>query len=320
MAVPSVNELMNPVLRAIRSLDGIASKKQISEEIIRDMGLSPEVVNELRESGTETRLSTRLTMGLVYLKGYGVIDNPRAGTWVLTQQGKGVEEIDGREVSRQYRRRKNRQVEPIDPVAEENEGIEEIPPEDRDDDVLDVEERKPRESVEMQSLVARVGRVMGMEIWIPANDRDRVSSAHGGGGVTCLQTLPLSYGAEPLRTIEQIDVIWMKGNYIERAFEIEHTTAIYSGILRMADLMALIPNMSIKMHIVAPDYRREQVFREICRPVFRQMPSGPLRQRCTYISYDNFRELSNNPSLEYMHGGALDACSETARCHSERPV
>lgn len=317
MAVPSVNELMNPILRAIRSLDGIASKKQISEEIVRDLGLSPEVVNELRESGTETRLSTRLTMALAYLKAYSVIDNPRDGTWVLTRQGKGAEEVDGREVSRQYRR-KNLRSEPIDPVAEETENeeaesIEEIPHEDRDHDVLDVEERKPRESLEMQSLVARVGRAMGMEIWVPANDRARVSSAHNGDEVIYLETLPLNYGAEPLRTIEQIDVIWIRGNYIERAFEIEHTTAIYSGILRMADLMALIPNMSIKMHIVAPDYRREQVFREICRPVFRQLPSGPLQQRCTYISYDNFRELSNNSSLRYMHSGALDAYAETAR-------
>ena len=311
MAVPSLNELMNPILRAIRSLDGIASKKQISEEIIHDMGLSPEIVNELRESGTETRLSTRLTMALAYLKAYGIIDNPRAGTWVLTQQGKGIEEVDGREVSRQYRR-KNLRAEPIGQVTEETESIEEIPPEDRDNDVLDVEERKPRESLEMQSLVARVGRAMGMEIWVPSNDRARVSSAHNGDGVTYLETLPLNYGTEPLRTIEQIDVIWIKGNYIERAFEIEHTTAIYSGILRMADLMALIPNMSIKMHIVAPDYRREQVFREIRRPVFRQLPSGPLRQRCTYISYDNFRELSNIPSLRYMHSGALDDYAEMA--------
>ena len=80
MNVPSINELMNPVLRAIRSLDWIASKKQISEEVILEMGLSPDVVSELRESGTETRLNTRLTMALAYLKSYGVIDNPRTGT------------------------------------------------------------------------------------------------------------------------------------------------------------------------------------------------------------------------------------------------
>jgi hypothetical protein len=36
---------------------------------------------------------------------------------------------------------------------------------------------------------------------------------------------------------EQIEVLWLKGRAIQRAFEVEHTTSIYSGILRMADLL-----------------------------------------------------------------------------------
>jgi len=52
-----------------------------------------------------------------------------------------------------------------------------------------------------------------------------------------------------------------------RAFEVEHTTAIYSGILRMADLLALQPNMDIRLHIVAPEARKQKVFDEIRRPV-----------------------------------------------------
>ena len=55
---------------------------------------------------------------------------------------------------------------------------------------------------------------------------------------------------------------------IVRAFEVEHTTSVYSGILRMADLLALQPNMDIKLHIVAPVEKREKVFQEIRRPVF----------------------------------------------------
>ena len=47
-------------------------------------------------------------------------------------------------------------------------------------------------------------------------------------------------------------MIWLKRRAIIRAFEVEHTTAVYSGILRMADLLALQPNMDINLHIVAP--------------------------------------------------------------------
>jgi len=70
-----------------------------------------------------------------------------------------------------------------------------------------------------------------------------------------LDRLPLNYDETTLSTIEQIDVIWLKGRSIVRAFEVEHTTSVYSGLLRMADLLALQPNMNINLHIVAPDNR-----------------------------------------------------------------
>ena len=53
-----------------------------------------------------------------------------------------------------------------------------------------------------------------------------------------------------------------RGRSIVRAFEVEHTTSVYSGILRMADLLALQPNMDIKLHIVAPEAKRDKVFQE----------------------------------------------------------
>ena len=44
----------------------------------------------------------------------------------------------------------------------------------------------------------------------------------------------------------------------------------------MADLLALQPNMNIKLHIVAPAAKREKVFQEIRRPVF-LLEKGPSR-------------------------------------------
>jgi hypothetical protein len=37
----------------------------------------------------------------------------------------------------------------------------------------------------------------------------------------------------------------------------------------------LQPNMDIRLHIVAPDERREKVFREMLRPVFSLLDRGP---------------------------------------------
>jgi hypothetical protein len=83
-----------------------------------------------------------------------------------------------------------------------------------------------------------------------------------------LDRLPLNYDDTTLRTIEQIDVLWLRRRSIVRAFEVEHSTSVYSGILRMADLLALQPNMDIRLHIVAPVTKHDKVFSEFAGPYF----------------------------------------------------
>jgi hypothetical protein len=95
-----------------------------------------------------------------------------------------------------------------------------------------------------------------------------------------LDELPLNYISKTLETIERIDVIWIKGLSIARAFEVEHTTAVYSGLLRLADLLAIQPDINIRLHIVAPDAKHDKVMREIKRPIFSSLEKGPLYRRC----------------------------------------
>src|SRR5271156_4453907 len=97
----------------------------------------------------------------------------------------------------------------------------------------------------------------------------------------------------------------MKGRSMARAFEIEHTTAIYSGLLRMADLLALQPNIDIKLHIVAPEHRRDKVLDEIQRPVFALLEKGPLANSCTFLSYDAIDELRQQDNLVHMRDSVI---------------
>src|SRR2546425_12768626 len=113
-----------------------------------------------------------------------------------------------------------------------------------------------------------------------------------------------------LKTIEQIDVLWLKGRAIRRAFEVEHSASVYSRILRMADLLALQPNMDIQLHIVAPITRREKVFQELRRPAFSLLDHGPLSESCTYLSYDSVRDLAAQPHLTYLSDSVLDEYQE----------
>jgi hypothetical protein len=89
--------------------------------------------------------------------------------------------------------------------------------------------------------------------------------------------------------IENIDVLWLKGGSIVAAFEVEASTSIYSGLLRMSDLLAEVPNLSIPLYVVAPDERRHKVLSEITRPTFERRDS-PLRDVCQYISFTRLAE------------------------------
>jgi predicted RNA-binding protein len=169
-----------------------------------------------------------------------------------------------------------------------------------------------RESIKVQALIARIGAKMGMKIWLPRNDRGAVLAEWRDDTDVLLDVLPLNYDETTIKTIEQIDVLWLRGRSIVRAFEVEHTTSIYSGILRMADLLALQPNMDIKLHIVAPYSRRDKVFQEIQRPVFSLLEKGPLSESCTYISYDSMRELSQERRLAHLSDSVLDDLAEEA--------
>ena len=169
-----------------------------------------------------------------------------------------------------------------------------------------------RESYQMQALLAKCGATMGFKIWIPKRDRTQVMREWQPIEGSLLDALPLNYDETTLDTIEEIDVIWMRGRSIFRAFEIEHTTAVYSGILRMADLLALQPNMDIKLHIVAPEPRKQKVFDEIRRPVFSLLERMPLSERCTFISYDSLKELTAQQHLAHLSDSVLDEYAEHA--------
>ena len=169
-----------------------------------------------------------------------------------------------------------------------------------------------RESIRIQAKVAELGAVLGFTIWVPASDRGRV--------LECLPvtvpdklvtTLPLNYNIATLQTIENIDVIWLERSAIAHAFEIEHTTgAVYSGLLRMADLLAMQPRINISVHIVAPSGRRDRVRREIVRPVFAVLQGGAMFERCSFLAYEAINEILEQPNLAYMKETILEAYEE----------
>jgi hypothetical protein len=91
------------------------------------------------------------------------------------------------------------------------------------------------------------------------------------------------------------------------AFEVEATTSVYSGLLRMSDLVALQPNTSIDLFIVAPDERGRKVRAEITRPTFESF-DPPLHARCRYLSasgLDACIERTKPPLSRHLNPGVV---------------
>jgi hypothetical protein len=176
----------------------------------------------------------------------------------------------------------------------------------------DAEEIQPankgeiRESLQMQAILADIGSKIGFQIWLPPSDRGRVLTKWTPKTGILLEELPVTFNPTTMRTIEQIDVLWLKKAEIVRAFEVEHTTSIYSGILRMADLLAMQPNITIKLHIVAPASRRDKVFQEIGRPVFTALRGRALSEICTFLSYESLTDLHEQKFLEHLSDKVIE--------------
>jgi hypothetical protein len=164
----------------------------------------------------------------------------------------------------------------------------------------------------VQWLLLKLGNDMGLDLWVAKNDRKKEFNGQKLSDFPKIKTeLPLKFDSYTNRTIELIDVLWIQGQAIKAAFEIETTTSIYSGLLRMADLISMQPNLSIKLYLVAPENRREKFIYEINRPVF-SMLSPPLNELCKFIAIENLKKEVEGilSMLKYMKPNFIDSFAE----------
>jgi hypothetical protein len=143
---------------------------------------------------------------------------------------------------------------------------------------------------EIQYHLLTLGAEMGFDLWVARNDRSKEWNGVALGNISgVVPELPTQFNEATNRTIELIDVLWLRGNSIVAAFEVESTTSIYSGLLRMSDLLALQPNINIQIYLVAPDERRNKVEQEILRPTFK-LREPPLAKTCGFLPFSKLTE------------------------------
>ena len=164
-------------------------------------------------------------------------------------------------------------------------------------------EKDERSHTEIQGWLRDLGRALGFDVWIAAND---VNRALPGGrlGDGCLEALPTPIATAPgSDAIRLIDVIWLHRAtaQVVAAFEVEHTTSIYSGIVRLLDLALGAPEQAVKgLFLVAPDDREAEVREQLLRPAFQHIAHLQMR----FLPYG---ELTRNREAIARFGEGLKA-------------
>lgn len=139
--------------------------------------------------------------------------------------------------------------------------------------------------VRMQWTLAKLGRKAGAKVWIPVSDQAKLKKVYAFNEFESEFAAGLDL---PRSSVENIDVVWKEDFRIDAAFEVENSTAIYSGLLRFADLTTLAPNTTYPMFIVAPAERRTRVRDQLMRPTFRRLE---LSDRVKFLPYETVDDI-----------------------------
>ncbi len=136
---------------------------------------------------------------------------------------------------------------------------------------------------QVQTLLGAIGAAKGFDIWIPVTDRSQLD-----------WTLTRQFGFRDALPgfdqvegiLREVDVIWLErgSTRLHALFEVEHSTPIYSGLLRFNDIHLTAPDLKASYRIVANDIRRSLFTRQIGRPTFTVSGLGNL---CAFLEYVN---------------------------------
>jgi type II restriction enzyme len=171
------------------------------------------------------------------------------------------------------------------------------------------EREQDKTHTQIQGWLRDLGHALGYDVWIASNDRSRI---YGNGKLSdgCLKVLPEAITNNPgAETIKLIDLLWLdKHNQkIHAAFEVEHSTSIYSGIIRLLDL-AFASHLETTggLFLVAPDERENDVKKQLLRPAFSKISELEVH----YLPYS---ELESNREAIARFGTGLKAIRAISR-------
>jgi type II restriction enzyme len=139
----------------------------------------------------------------------------------------------------------------------------------------------------MQYNLLKIGHSLGYDVIAASNDRSRNCYGQNFSFISLPSFPTMNCDREVLNTIQLIDVLWFqKGtNNVIAAFEVEKSTSIYSGILRLSDLSYTIADGDEVLYLIVPESREKDVVLQLSRPAFKQN-NVPIK----YIMFDDLQQ------------------------------
>lgn len=177
-------------------------------------------------------------------------------------------------------------------------------PSEEEADATSGEVESVRDHVAVQYYLLKLGLEHGYDVYIAKNDQGETYEGVEFRDI-CRTSLNLpGFSQEATSIIEYVDVIWLEdGTHIAKMFEIESTTQIYSGILRMTDFVSEVPNLAVDMYIVAPESDGDRVAKHMNRPTFTRVLDWADHCSLEYLSFD---EITTKHELVEDNGPLVD--------------
>lgn len=141
----------------------------------------------------------------------------------------------------------------------------------RHKEVMDEKEEENLHT-EMQYHLLKIGHSLGYDVISASNDRSRRYDGNNFSFISLHKFPDIGIDNNTNSTVALIDVIWFQKdtNKIACAFEVEKSTSIYSGILRLTDLHFSFPEDPSSLFLIIPDNRETELVLQLSRPAIKR--------------------------------------------------
>lgn len=169
-------------------------------------------------------------------------------------------------------------------------------------------EKRIRSHAEMIGLLALIGRSRGYDIWVGRNEQ-----GHTMSGLAPAAKLATLVTARPhrldevtnLATVLDMDLLWLRGDAVVTAFEVEATTTMTSALLRGSNLPPKTPKI-----MVLPEEREDDFKRKMQSPLFSERYA---RDSWTNLYFDalrsEFSKAKDKAKIEALFGAKQPSAS-----------